>query len=169
MESSTSPHGPLRKELVYNSLACSTVFEHLLQYQEQPDIEKEVKRLFRQDNEAIDVKWEVVIEDSEVQDPEHPEKHVLAQGTLAPHGTPKLSGKKLAADTSGGSLDMLEIGDIFGDVSDSEDDEKDINVMDSGEEEMLSQQGGLDNSSSFMGMQGTDSMMSADGDIGELS
>ena len=30
-------------------------------YQDQPDIEKEVKRLFRMDNEAIDVKWEVNI------------------------------------------------------------------------------------------------------------
>lgn len=30
---------------------------------EQPDIEKEVKRLFRTDAEAIDVKWEVVTED----------------------------------------------------------------------------------------------------------
>ena len=28
-----------------------------------PEIEKEVKRLFRMDNEAIDVKWEVVVED----------------------------------------------------------------------------------------------------------
>lgn len=30
---------------------------------EQPDIEKEVKRLFRMDAEAIDVKWEVITED----------------------------------------------------------------------------------------------------------
>ena len=40
---------------------------HILfdQYQEQPDIEKEVKRLFRMDNEAIDVRWEVVECDNE--------------------------------------------------------------------------------------------------------
>jgi TATA-binding protein-associated factor Taf7 len=30
---------------------------------EQPDIEKEVKRLFRQDAEAIDVKWELLTEE----------------------------------------------------------------------------------------------------------
>ena len=36
------------------------------QYQDQPDIEKEVKRLFRMDNEAIDVKWEVVIEEEDL-------------------------------------------------------------------------------------------------------
>lgn len=35
------------------------------QHQDMPDIEKEVKRLFRMDNEAIDVKWEVVVEEDE--------------------------------------------------------------------------------------------------------
>ena len=30
---------------------------------EQPDIEKEVKRLFRADSEAISVKWELITED----------------------------------------------------------------------------------------------------------
>lgn len=30
---------------------------------EQPDIEKEVKRLFRTDADAIDVKWEVITEE----------------------------------------------------------------------------------------------------------
>jgi len=30
---------------------------------EQPDIEKEVKRLFRTDAEAINVKWEVITEE----------------------------------------------------------------------------------------------------------
>ena len=33
-----------------------------LQYQDQPDIENEVRRLFRADNEAIDVKWEIIYE-----------------------------------------------------------------------------------------------------------
>ena len=32
-------------------------------YQEQPDIEKEVKRLFRTDNEAHSVRWEIVTDD----------------------------------------------------------------------------------------------------------
>ena len=30
---------------------------------EQPDIEKEVKRLFRADSEALSVKWELITED----------------------------------------------------------------------------------------------------------
>ena len=36
-----------------------------MQYQDQPDIENEVRRLFRADNEAIDVKWEIVYEHDE--------------------------------------------------------------------------------------------------------
>lgn len=36
-----------------------------LQYQDQPDIENEVRRLFRADNEAIDVKWEIIYEQDE--------------------------------------------------------------------------------------------------------
>ena len=40
-----------------------------------------MKRLFRMDNEAIDVKWEVVIEDEKADNTEAGgEKQVLAQG-----------------------------------------------------------------------------------------
>ena len=41
-----------------------------------PDIEREVKRLLRMDNEAIDVKWEVVIESDKPQDAHSGEKQV---------------------------------------------------------------------------------------------
>ena len=37
----------------------------VMQYQDQPDIENEVRRLFRADNEAIDVKWEIIYEQDE--------------------------------------------------------------------------------------------------------
>ena len=33
-----------------------------IQYQDQPDIENEVRRLFRADGDAVDVKWEVIYE-----------------------------------------------------------------------------------------------------------
>lgn len=36
-----------------------------VQYQDQPDIENEVRRLFRADNEAIDVKWDIIYEQDE--------------------------------------------------------------------------------------------------------
>ena len=39
------------------------VSAYLFQYMEQPDIEKEVKRLFRTDADAISVKWELVTDD----------------------------------------------------------------------------------------------------------
>ena len=56
------------------------------QYQDQPDIEKEVKRLFRMDNEAIDVKWDVVVEDDADQpgtgdSAAHPQQ-ILAHGDV---------------------------------------------------------------------------------------
>lgn len=38
-------------------------------YVEAPEIEKEVKRLLRVDNEAINVKWEVICEDEDVSKP----------------------------------------------------------------------------------------------------
>ena len=49
---------------------------------EQPDIEKEVKRLFRTDSEAISVKWELITEDDEKPTVESGEvKTGLAVGT----------------------------------------------------------------------------------------
>ena len=51
----------------------------LLQHPEQPEIEKEVKRLLRMDNEAIDVKWEVVYEEENAnQDSSNPQ--IIMQG-----------------------------------------------------------------------------------------
>ena len=52
-------------------------------YQEQPDIEKEVKRLFRMDNEAISVEWEVVVDDDDSSKGDNPGEggeKVLAHG-----------------------------------------------------------------------------------------
>ena len=49
---------------------------HIKQYQDQPEIEKEVKRLFRMDNEAVDVKWEVIIEEENVAN----QQQVVLQG-----------------------------------------------------------------------------------------
>lgn len=87
-------------------------------YMEQPDIEKEVKRLFRQDAEAIDVKWELLTEE---------EKSAASQSK---GGSEKPTIHRSDTTTS---LDYA----IFGELSSSdEDDEKDVNIMDSGEDEM---------------------------------
>ena len=65
-----------------------------MQYQDQPDIENEVRRLFRADNEAVDVKWELVYEqdedtkqdDSEASMP-LPNKTGAATGHVRSHAT----------------------------------------------------------------------------------
>lgn len=61
---------------------------------EQPDIEKEVKRLFRTDSEAISVKWELITED----DKNGPEKGDTS-------GAPGASGGFSRTDTAA-SLDI---------------------------------------------------------------
>lgn len=94
-------------------------------YMEQPDIEKEVKRLFRTDADAISVKWELVTDD---------EKPAVESGEVKPGlgaGTSGLS----RTDTTA-SLDI----DIFGEmISSDEEDEKDVNIVDS-EEDISRQQ-----------------------------
>lgn len=64
-----------------------------LQYQDQPDIENEVRRLFRADNEAVDIKWEIIYEqddDSKQDDSEAsmplPSKSSIATGRARGHG-----------------------------------------------------------------------------------
>lgn len=131
-------------------------------YQEQPDIEKEVKRLFRMDNEAIDVKWEVVIEDEKADNQETGgEKQVLAQGAYTTNREDKKAMQNL--------LEVAEY-EIFGEVSSSSDEDelKDVNIMDSGEEDAgLSR---IDTQESFMSADFSTQMtdMSLDGDTSEL-
>jgi len=90
-------------------------FRKVLQkkYQEQPDIEKEVKRLFKADNEAMDIKWEVVFEDDKT----------------GGHDRASLNRQDDNDDSMPTqSKNRLGLGavDIFGDVSSSdEDDEND--------------------------------------------
>lgn len=87
-------------------------------YMEQPDIEKEVKRLFRQDAEAIDVKFELITEE---------DKPATSHQVKSSTDKPPIH----RSDTTT-SLDYA----IFGDMSSSDEDEKDVNVMDSGEDDM---------------------------------
>ncbi|XP_064637048.1 transcription initiation factor TFIID subunit 7-like [Lineus longissimus] len=85
-------------------------------YTEQPDIEKEVKRLFRTDNEAVHVKWEIVTDDDD---------KLNKTDEMGVEG--KTQSQKIQGD--------INIEHIFGEVSSSEDDdEKDVNIMDSGDE-----------------------------------
>lgn len=98
-------------------------------YVEAPEIEKEVKRLLRVDNDAVNVKWEVICED---EDQSKPSK-------VSSSGTVKSRRDNIGSNTSQ-SLDVAE-HDIFGEpVSDSEDDDEEanINVMELDENSRLS-------------------------------
>nr|CAD7604710.1 unnamed protein product [Timema genevievae] len=94
-------------------------------YVEAPEIEKEVKRLLRVDNDAVNVKWEVINEDDEkmkmggVVVKQEPGLHM---------GVPGMGENSI--DTSNQqSVDVAE-HDIFGGaVSDSEEEETNINIM----------------------------------------
>lgn len=86
-------------------------------YVEAPEIEKEVKRLLREDNDAVNVKWEVICED---EDQSKPSK-------VSSSGTVKTKRENINGNTSQ-SLDVAE-HDIFGEpVSDSEDDDEEANI-----------------------------------------
>lgn len=99
--------------------------------EEWPDIEKEVKRLFRTDNEAVDVKWEIVTDDDKS----------LMDGTAHGAGpsndssatnSPRILHQKEKKHVHH-KMPIAE-HDIFGEVSSSDEDEKEINVMDSEED-----------------------------------
>ncbi|KAG5684663.1 hypothetical protein PVAND_013881 [Polypedilum vanderplanki] len=85
---------------------------------ELPEIEKEVKRLLRTDNEAVSVKWEII----ESEEPMEPE-----QGRESPVKSKKQSGAKGREAKSKKETLPVDEHHIFGEeVSDSE--EEDINV-----------------------------------------
>ncbi|CAH1127300.1 unnamed protein product [Ceutorhynchus assimilis] len=81
-------------------------------YVEAPEIEKEVKRLLRHDNDAVSVKWEVINEDDE---------NKVNKGTVVI--------KKEVIDSD--LQPKVAEDDIFGGaVSDSDDDDAHLNVLD---------------------------------------
>ncbi|XP_005103084.1 transcription initiation factor TFIID subunit 7 [Aplysia californica] len=98
-------------------------------YMEQPEIEKEVKRLFRYDAEAIDVKYEIIVDD---------EKSLSDSGTsqtLDASASVSTSQAHLTRTETSASMDVAS---FFGELSSSEEEEeedKDVNIMDSGEDE----------------------------------
>ncbi|XP_034950790.1 transcription initiation factor TFIID subunit 7 [Chelonus insularis] len=107
-------------------------------YVEAPEIEKEVKRLLRVDNDAVNVKWEVICED---EDSTKPNK-------ISNSGTVK--GKRETNDSSQ-NVDVAE-HDIFGEaVSDSEDEDEEpnINVMELDENSRLSADSRVSDSNSL--------------------
>lgn len=87
---------------------------------ELPEIEKEVKRLLRVDNEAVNVKWEIV----ECEEPPEAEKDT---GRDTPKGKKGAAAAKGKANKNAKEIVPVDEQNIFGDVSDSEE-EEDANV-----------------------------------------
>lgn len=102
---------------------------------EAPEIEKEVKRLLRADNEAVQVKWDIVLEE------EDPNKSMLmGNDESTSHSTVAMDvagtseqDKKTKPDTEKAIEDSFDVIprdiDIFGeDLSSSDDEDNNINV-----------------------------------------
>ncbi|XP_058459213.1 transcription initiation factor TFIID subunit 7 [Malaya genurostris] len=120
-------------------------------YVEAPEIEKEVKRLLRVDNEAVNVKWDLITEDEDPNKSASDSKHE----SNAPNKSPSKGGKK------GSSSKDVGEHDIFGEeVSDSDEDENPINKsIDIDESSRLSAEADdsrLSDSSSCQGTQSSD-------------
>lgn len=99
----TAPLKNVRKKRFRKTLKKKTV--------DVPEIEKEVKRLFRQDNEAISVRYEVVDADDEKPDSVKPNSNVPSPGASA-------------MNTNSQSMDQYLVEhDLFGQVLSSSEDE----------------------------------------------
>jgi len=96
-------------------------------YVDAPEIEKEVKRLFRVDNEAVNVKWEVITDE----DDGGKSKLLMGESVNSSIASPAISGPLFSNSQS---LDIAE-HDIFGEVVSSSEDEADVNIVDSGDDE----------------------------------
>lgn len=101
-------------------------------YVDFPEIEKEVKRLFRMDNEAIGIRYEVVnADDDKGGDGKG------AAGSGEPHVSGSFGSPSVSAFLNSNSQSM-DVGehDLFGEALSSSD-EDDVNIVDSGGEEHL--------------------------------
>ncbi|KAG5333831.1 TAF7 factor, partial [Acromyrmex heyeri] len=98
-------------------------------YVEAPEIEKEVKRLLRVDNDAVNVKWEVICEDEDTSKP----SKVSSSGTV----------KTKRDSINGNTSQSLDVGD------EDDDEEANINVMELDENSRLSADSRVSDSNSM--------------------
>lgn len=108
-------------------------------YVDFPEIEKEVKRLFRMDNEAIGIRYEVVnADDDKGGDGKGDGSGAAGGGSGEPHVSGSFGSPSVSAFLNSNSQSM-DVGehDLFGEALSSSD-EDDVNIVDSGGEEELS-------------------------------
>ncbi|KAF6204783.1 hypothetical protein GE061_018945 [Apolygus lucorum] len=130
-------------------------------YVEAPEIEKEVKRLLRGDNEAVSVRWEVINEE----DDKKGSNLVTLSGAVM--GMPGTSGGivikeeppeevegEMPDTNTQTSVDVAE-HDIFGEaVSDSDEEESHINIMEEESSRLSAEDSRISDSMSQMLMEG---------------
>lgn len=107
-------------------------------YVDFPEIEKEVKRLFRMDNEAIGIRYEVVnADDDKGGDGKGDGSGAAGGGSGEPHVSGSFGSPSVSAFLNSNSQSM-DVGehDLFGEALSSSD-EDDVNIVDSGGEEDL--------------------------------
>lgn len=108
-------------------------------YVDFPEIEKEVKRLFRMDNEAIGIRYEVVnADDDKGGDGKGDGSGAVGGGSGEPHVSGSFGSPSVSAFLNSNSQSM-DVGehDLFGEALSSSD-EDDVNIVDSGGEEEVS-------------------------------
>lgn len=93
-------------------------------YVEAPEIEKEVKRLLRVDNDAVNVKWEVICEDEERKSGIVKAEYEGETG----EGDPGPSGDISMEASNPHSVDVVEREIFGGTVSDSDEEEEETNI-----------------------------------------
>lgn len=108
-------------------------------YVEMPEIEKELKRLLRLDNEAINVKWDLINEEDEIKPIS--KKEAKKQEKAAKQSKPSTSGFNAPSSMSLSQGTSRDVGehDIFGgEVSSSDEEENNVNVLDMDDNSRLS-------------------------------
>lgn len=113
---------------------------------EAPEIEKEVKRLFRVDNEAVSVRWEIITEDEDQSKSQTTSDLKQSSKVKGNKGSNEITGKDDSSESGiniegRAGINVRDVGvhEIFGEeVSDSDDDDNAINVLDMDETSRLS-------------------------------
>lgn len=100
---------------------------------EAPEIEKEVKRLLRADNEAVNCKWDLITEDDDQKsiqlDMDAQDPSMLSMGTTEKIKKSNKGNKDRSGDRGNDSSQMPRDIDIFGeDLSSSDDDDHHNNI-----------------------------------------
>eukprot|EP00096_Caligus_rogercresseyi_P012968 TRINITY_DN5637_c0_g1_i1.p1 TRINITY_DN5637_c0_g1~~TRINITY_DN5637_c0_g1_i1.p1 ORF type:complete len:414 (-),score=183.04 TRINITY_DN5637_c0_g1_i1:269-1510(-) len=94
---------------------------------EAPEVEKEVKRLFRVDNDAVSVKWELVTEE-ELSSGKGKKDSKAAASSSATAGASTSSTVALDEEEESSKAPALEAHDIFGALSDSDDERPNADI-----------------------------------------